>query len=316
MRLAIINDYQKLAQGAADWTELGDSVQVDFFSERLTDPAEAASLLKPYDIVVTAREETRFDATLVNALPALKLLVTHGQRNAALDMGALKQQQVTVCGTGYGFPIATVELAWGLILSLVKNIPQEDQAIRNGDWGIGLPLGLTGRTLGIVGLGALGGGVARVAKAFDMNVIAWSENLTNERCVEVGARKVSKQELFAQSDIVSVHLVLSERTRGIVGAPEIALMKTSALLINTARGPVVDEIALANALRSNSIAGAGLDVFDEEPLPASHEFRSLTNTVLMPHVGGRTRENFVARYRDALENVQAWMQGTPLRVLT
>ncbi len=316
MRLAVINDYQDLAREAADWTALPDDIVTDFFPSRLTDQTEAASLLAPYDIIVTAREETQFDSELISVLPKLKLLVTHGQRNAALDMAALAQRQITVCGTGYGFPIATVELAWGLILSLLKFIPQEDRAMREGQWGVHLPLGLSGRTLGIVGLGTLGGGVARVGKAFDMEVIAWSQNLTGERCAELGVERVGKDELFRRADIVSVHLILGERSRGIVGARGIGLMKPTALLINTARGPIVDEEAMIAALESGAIAGAGLDVFDQEPLPADHRLRTLPNTVLMPHVGGRTRENFIARYRDSLEDVQAWLAGDPVRVLS
>jgi phosphoglycerate dehydrogenase-like enzyme len=316
VKLAVINDYQDLAREAADWSALPDEIETDFFPTRLTDPAEAASLLEPYDIVVTAREETQFDGTMVAKLPKLKLLVTHGQRNAALDMAALAERQVTVCGTGYGFPIATVELAWGLILSLLKFIPQEDRAMREGQWGVHLPLGLSGRTLGVVGLGTLGGGVARVGKAFDMDVIAWSENLIEERCVEFGAELVSKDELFKRADIVSTHLILGDRSRGIVGAHEIGLMKPSSLLINTARGPIVDEDAMIAALEVGKIAGAGLDVYYQEPLPADHKLRALPNTVLMPHVGGRTRENFIARYRDSLKDVQAWLAGDPIRVLS
>lgn len=316
MRLAVINDYQDLAREAADWSALPDNIEVDFYPTRLTDPAEAAVLLVPYDIIVTAREETQFDAALIAELPNLKLLVTHGQRNAALDMAALAARQIMVCGTGYGFPIATVELAWGLILSLLKFIPQEDRAIRDGQWGVHLPLGLSGRTLGVVGLGTLGGGVARVGKAFDMDVIAWSENLTSARCAEFGAELVGKDELFRRADILSVHLILGDRSRGIVGAREFGLMKPSALLINTARGPIVDEAAMIEALESGKIAGAGLDVYDQEPLPADHKLRTLPNTVLMPHVGGRTRENFIARYRDSLEDVQAWLAGEPVRVLS
>lgn len=316
MRLAVINDYQDLAREAADWSALPDNIETDFFPTRLTDPAEAATILAPYDIIVTAREETQFNAALISGLPNLKLLVTHGQRNAALDMVALAARQIMVCGTGYGFPIATVELAWGLILSLLKFIPQEDRAIRDGQWGVHLPLGLSGRTLGVVGLGTLGGGVARVGKAFDMDVVAWSQNLTSERCTEFGAELVGKDELFHRADIVSIHLILGERSRGIVGKREIGLMKPSALLINTARGPIVDEIAMIDALESGKIAGAGLDVYDQEPLPADHRLRTLPNTVLMPHVGGRTRENFIARYRDSLEDVQAWLSGNPIRVLS
>jgi phosphoglycerate dehydrogenase-like enzyme len=315
MRLAIINDYQKLAKDSADWKSLPRDIEIDITHERTPGGAEGARLLAPYDIIVTAREETHFDRALIEKLPKLRLLVTHGRRNAALDMKALAERGVTVCGTGYGFSNATVELAWGLILGLAKRIPEEDRGVRDGAWGVSLPSGLTGKTLGVLGLGDLGSGVAKVGLALGMKVIAWSQNLTAARCTEIGAELVGKDDLFRRSDVLSVHVVLSERTRGLVGAREIALMKPTAYLINTSRGPIVDEKALIAALRSGAIAGAGLDVFDQEPLPASHPLRTLPNTVLTPHIGGRTRENFVARYKDCLEDVQAWLAGKPVRVL-
>jgi phosphoglycerate dehydrogenase-like enzyme len=316
MRLAVINDYQKLAEESADWGSLPGDISVDITHGRTPGGAEGAGLLAPYDIIVTAREETRFDRALVERLPKLKLLVTHGRRNAALDMKALAERGITVCGTGYGFSMATVELAWGLILSLAKGIPMEDRGIRDGAWGLGLPIGLTDKTLGVLGLGDLGSGVARVGQALDMKVIAWSQNLTDERCAALGIERVDKDALFRRSDVLSVHVVLSDRTRGLVGAREIAQMKPTAWLVNTSRGPIVDETALIAALRTRAIAGAGLDVFDQEPLPADHPLRTLPNTVLTPHVGGRTRENFVARYKDCLEDVQTWLAGKPVRVLT
>jgi phosphoglycerate dehydrogenase-like enzyme len=316
MRLAIINDYQKLAKESADWSSLRGGISVDITHGRTPGGAEGAGLLAPYDIIVTAREETQFDRGLVERLPKLKLLVTHGRRNAALDMKALAERGVTVCGTGYGFSMATVELAWGLILSLAKGIPMEDRGLRDGKWGLGLPSGLTDKTLGVLGLGDLGSGVAKVGQALGMKVVAWSQNLTAERCAALGVERVEKDALFRRSDVLSVHVVMSDRTRGLVGAREIALMKPTAYLVNTSRGPIVDEAALIAALRSGAIAGAGLDVFDQEPLPAGHPLRTLPNTVLTPHVGGRTRENFVARYKDCLEDVQAWLAGTPVRVLT
>jgi phosphoglycerate dehydrogenase-like enzyme len=315
MRLAIINDYQKLAAGSADWSSLPDGIQVDITHDRMPGGDEGARRLAPYDIVVTSREETRFDRALIERLPKLKLLVTHGQRNAALDMKALAERGVTVCGTSYGFPQATVELAWGLILALEKGIPTEDRGVRDGKWNIGLASGLTGKTLGVLGLGDLGSGVAKVGRAFDMKVIAWSRNLTAARCAEIGVELVDKETLFRRSDVLSVHLVLSARSRGLVGAQEIGLMKPTAYLVNTSRGPIVDEAALVAALRSRAIAGAGLDVFDQEPLPADHPLRALPNTVLTPHIGGRTRENFAARYKDCLEDVQAWLAGKPVRVI-
>jgi phosphoglycerate dehydrogenase-like enzyme len=315
MRLAIINDYQKLAKESADWPSLPRDIEIDITHGRTPGGTEGAALLAPYEIIVTSREETRFDRALVERLPKLKLLVTHGRRNAALDMKALAERGVTVCGTGYGFPTATVELTWGLILALAKGITAEDRGIRDGKWNIGLASGLTDKTLGVLGLGDLGSGVAKVGLAMGMKVIAWSQNLTAARCAEVGAELVGKDDLFRRADVISVHVVLSDRTRGLVGAREIGLMKPTATLVNTSRGPIVDEQALIAALASGAIAGAGLDVFDQEPLPAGHPLRKLANTVLTPHIGGRTRENFVARYKDCLEDVQAWLAGKPVRVL-
>lgn len=314
MRLAIINDYHGLAREAADWSRLSPDVALSVHG-RVSD-AEAPALLADCDMVVTSREETRFDAALLAQLPKLRLLVTHGGSNAALDLPALAARGVTVCGTTLGLEMATVELAWGLILGLVKHIPAEDRTIRSGGWGAGLGRGLTGRTLGVLGLGHLGGGLARVGLAFGMEVIAWSENLTAARCAEIGARLVTKGELFARSDVVSIHTRLSARTRGLVGRDEIGAMKPDAILINTSRGPIVDEEALIQALRRGTIAGAGLDVFDREPLPADHPLRKLPNTLLSAHIGGRTRENFLARYRDALEDVLAFLDGKPVRVLS
>ncbi|MBT5496472.1 MAG: D-2-hydroxyacid dehydrogenase family protein [Alphaproteobacteria bacterium] len=316
MRLAIINDYQELALKTTDWGRLPDSIEVDVFHDQLTDGQEAAARLQPYDIIVTAREETRFDQTLINSLPNLKLLVFHGARNAALDLTTLDARGVAVCGTGYGFTNGTVELAWALVLGLVKRLPQEDAAIRAGGWGAGLPFGLTGKTLGVLGLGTLGTGVARVGQALDMDVVAWSPNLTEERCRDVGVRKVDKEALFRKSDVLSIHVILSERTRGLVSAADLASMKSSAYLINTSRGPIVDEAALVAALEADRIAGAGLDVFDIEPLPDTHPFRRLPNVLVTSHIGGRTYENFAARYGDCLEDVLAWLDGKPLRVVS
>jgi len=314
MRLAIINDYQNLAKGAADWDSLPDEVTVDVFGGKLTDKAEAIKVLQPYNIVVTAREETPFSADVVEALPNLKLLISHGVRNAALDMEALEKAGVTVCGTSYGYPNATVELTWAMILAHYKNLVGEVQAIRDGGWGAGLPHGLTNQTLGVVGLGRLGGGVARVGAALEMNIIAWSENLTQERCDEFGAKLVTKEELFSQADVISVHVVLSDRSRGLVGADDIARMKPTAFLLNTSRGPVVDEAALIKALAEKKIGGAGLDTFDVVPLPADHPFRKVENVICTAHIGGRTYENFAARYIDALDDVKAWLDGNPVRL--
>ena len=316
MRIAIINDYKDLARDAADWSQLSSKHAVDFYTDFLAGGDPAARRLAPYDIIVAAREETQFDRALIERLPHLKLLITHANRNAAFDMSALLERGITVCGTGYGYANATVELTWGLILSLFKHIPSEDRGIRDGKWGIGLPLGLTGKTLGILGLGGLGLDTAIVGKALKMDVIAWSKNLTAERCAEFGVTLVTKDELFERAYIVSVHLVLGPRYRGLIGNRELSQMKSTAFLVNTSRGPIIDEVALINALNDGTIAGAGLDVFDIEPLPVDYPLRCAPNTVLTPHLGGRTKENFAARYKDCLEDVLAWLDGNPVRVLT
>ncbi|MDB5414952.1 MAG: D-2-hydroxyacid dehydrogenase family protein [Rubritepida sp.] len=312
MRIAIINDYHGLAREAADWSRLPANCALEIHG-RVSD-AEAPALLAGCDVVLTAREETRFDAALLVHLPKLKLLVTHGTSNAALDLPALAARGVTVCGTSLGLEMATVELAWGLILGLVKHIPAEDGAIREGGWGAALGGGLTGRRLGLLGLGKLGAGMARVGQAFGMEVAAWSENLTEARCAEIGVQFATREALFAQSDIVSIHTRFSPRTRGLVGRAEIAAMRPGAILINTSRGPIVDEAAMIEALQRGAIR-VGLDVFEKEPLPADHPLRSMPGTLLTSHVGGRTRDNFLARYRDSLEDVLAWLEGKPVRVL-
>lgn len=315
MRLAIINDYQTLSQSAADWTRLPDDIEMTVYNDRLTDPEETVRRLRQFDIVVTAREETAFSADIVAQLPNLKLLVTHGLRNKALDLEALRAQGVTVCGTGLGFTNATVETTWALILGLHKNLYREAHTIRGGGWGAGLPLGLTGKTLGILGLGELGAGVARVGLALDMHVIAWSENLTRERCDEISVELVGQEELFSRADVLTVHLRLGDRTIGAVGAGELALMKPTAFLVNTARGEIVDEDAMIEALTSGAIAGAGFDVFDTEPLPEDHIYRRLDNVLATAHIGGRTSDNFALRYRESLEAVLAWLDGKPVRVI-
>ncbi|WP_245615347.1 D-2-hydroxyacid dehydrogenase family protein [Muricoccus aerilatus] len=313
IRVAIINDHAGLAREAADWSSLPDGVEVQVHAGRIDDPA---ATLAGNAVVVTAREETRFDAALLDRLPDLRLLVTHGMNNAALDLAALRAHGVTVCGTTLGDPSATVELAWALILGLARHVPAEDRAIRAGGWGAGLGRSLSGQRLGVLGLGTLGAGVARVGLAFGMEVAAWSENLTAARCAEVGVHHVTRNALFAESDVLSIHLRFSPRSRGLVGAAEIGRMPPEALLINTARGPIVDEAALIAALRTGTIGGAGLDVFEAEPLPLDHPLRGMPNVLLTSHVGGRTRENLLARYRDAFEDVRAWLAGAPVRVIT
>jgi phosphoglycerate dehydrogenase-like enzyme len=248
-------------------------------------------------------------------LPDLRLLVTTGMRNAAIDLDAATDLGILVCGTAGGPDSPPAELTWGLILALVRHIPRENSDIRHGHWGTTLGMSVEGKVLGVVGLGRLGGKVATVGVAFGMSVIAWSQNMTTERAAQYGATLVSKDELFTRSDIVTIHVQLSARTRGLVGARELRLMQPTAYLINTARGPIVDEAALVQTLQARTIAGAGLDVFDQEPLPPGHPLLALDNTILVPHVGYVTREQYQVRYSDTVENVAAYLRGEPLRVL-
>jgi phosphoglycerate dehydrogenase-like enzyme len=261
------------------------------------------------------RERTPFRRDLLERLPNLRLLVTTGMRNAAIDLAAATDLGILVCGTAGGPDSPPAELTWGLILALIRHIPREDVATRAGHWGVSLGMSLESKVLGILGLGRLGTKVARVGVAFDMSVIAWSHNLTAERAAQCGATLVTRDELFARSDILSIHVQLSARTRGLVGARELRSMKPTAYLINTARGPIVDEAALVQALQTRTIAGAGLDVFDQEPLPPGHPLTLLDNTLLVPHIGYVTRDQYQVRYRDTVEDVAAYLRGEPLRVL-
>jgi phosphoglycerate dehydrogenase-like enzyme len=314
-RVAILDDYQGVALEMANWSALPSDCQVQVFGDHLTDLAALAERLSHFEIITCMRERTPFRRDLLERLPHLRLLVTTGMRNAAIDLAAATDLGILVCGTAGGPDSPPAELTWGLILALLRHIPREDAATRAGHWGVSVGMCLEGKVLGILGLGRLGTKVARVGVAFDMSVIAWSQNLTAERAAQCGATLVTKDELFARSDILSVHVQLSARTRGLVGARELRLMKPTAYLINTARGPIVDEAALVQALQTRSIAGAGLDVFDQEPLPPGHPLTLLDNTLLVPHIGYVTREQYQVRYRDTVENVAAYLCGEPLRVL-
>ncbi len=314
VRVAVLDDYQNVARKMTDWGVLPADVEVAVFRDHLTDQAAVAERLKDFDIVMAMRERTPFPRTLLEQLPRLRLLTTTGMRNAAIDMQAAADCEVLVCGTG-GVLYPTAELTWGLILSLLRHIPDEDQATRAGRWQVSMGLGLHGQTLGLMGLGRLGSEVARVGNAFQMDVIAWSQNLTAERAAERGATLVSKDELLARADILSIHLVLSARSRGLIGHQELNRMKPTAYLINTSRGPIVDEAALIAALRDGTIAGAGLDVFDEEPLPLDHPLRRTANTIITPHIGYVTEETYRVFFAETVENIQAFLKGAPVRVL-
>ncbi len=314
-RVAILDDYQGVARRMADWASLGPAVEVVVFRDHAAAEDEVAARLADFDVVVAMRERTPFPQSLLDRLPRLRLLVTTGMRNAAIDVSAAADRGVLVCGTA-GLPYPTAELAWALILSLVRHVPHEDRATRAGRWQETLGTGLNGKTLGVLGLGTLGSRVARVGRAFEMEVLAWSQNLTAERAAAAGASLVGRDELLARADVVTIHLVLSERTRGLIAARELGLMRREAYLVNTSRGPIVDEAALIRALRAGALAGAGLDVYDEEPLPPDHPLRRLPNTVITPHLGYVTEETYRLFYGQALEDVRAFLAATPVRVLT
>ncbi|RYF57455.1 MAG: D-2-hydroxyacid dehydrogenase family protein [Comamonadaceae bacterium] len=312
MKITILDDYQGVALTSADWTVL----QADVVS--LRDHIEGDALIKALaesEVVVAMRERTRFPAEVLAQLPRLKLLVTTGARNAAIDLQACQRQGITVCGTG-SQPYAAAELTWALILAAVKQVPVSQEDLRAGRWQTVVPGDLAGKTLGVLGLGKLGARVARVAQAFDMKVLAWSQNLTPEKAAEHGVTWVDKQALFEQSDIVSVHLVLSDRSRGIVGAQEIDAMRRDAIFVNTSRAGLVDEAALIEALHAGRIAAAALDVFAQEPLPADAPILSAPRTVLTPHLGYVTTGTYAIYFRDAIDNILAWRAGTPKRLLT
>jgi phosphoglycerate dehydrogenase-like enzyme len=314
-RVAILDDYQGVALKMADWSVLPTDYQVQSFNDHLTELDALVQRLRDFEIITCMRERTPFGRDLLQRLPNLRLLVTTGMRNAAIDLKAATDLGILVCGTAGGPDAPPAELTWGLILALVRHIPREDVDTRAGHWGTTVGMSLENKVLGILGLGRLGGKVAKVGVAFEMSVIAWSQNLTSDRAAQHGATLVSKDELFARSDILSIHVQLSARTRGLVGAHELGLMKPTAYLINTARGPIVDEAALIQALQARTIAGAGLDVFDQEPLPPKHPLTLLDNTLLVPHIGYVTEDQYRVRYRDTVENVAAYLKGAPLRVL-
>ena len=312
--VAILDDYQGAALQLADWQSLHPQARISAVDTHIADFEALTTRLHGCDAVVAMRERTPFPAALFTRLPNLKLLVTSGMRNSAIDLEAASKHGVTVCGTDM-LPYPTAELTWGLILAFARNIAREDRAMREGKWQTTIGTGLKGKTLGLLGLGRLGAQVAAIGKAFGMEIIAWSQNLTAERAASAGARLVDKEALFAAADIVSIHLVLGERTRGLVTAADLARMKPSAFLVNTSRGPIVDEQALIAALESRRIAGAAIDVYDHEPLPAEHPLRRLANTVLTPHLGYVTTENYRLAYGQAVEAIRAYLAGTPIRVI-
>jgi len=316
VRCAILDDYQNVVLKFADWSKLKGDLDIKVFNEHLGGPDKVIAALKGFQIVVAMRERTGFPRQVIEALPDLKLLITTGMRNASIDTEAAKARGVTVCGTSsFGSP--TSGIAIGLMLELTRHIGYENARLHGGAvWQSTIGPDLEGMTLGILGLGKLGTRTANIAKAFGMKVIAWSQNLTAEKCGEVGVGYAGKDDLFRQSDFVCIHVVLSERTRGLVGAHELGLMKPSAFLINTSRGPIVEEAALLAALRDNKIAGAGLDVFDIEPLPLDHPLRKMDNVVLTPHLGYVSEQNYRAYFAGVVEDIRGFLDGKPVRVMT
>ena len=316
VRCAILDDYQNVAVKSADWSKVKGDVEIKAFNEHLGAGQSVIAALKDYAIVVAMRERTAFPRAVIEALPNLKLLITTGMRNASIDTEAAKARGVTVCGTGsFGSP--TSGIAIGLMLELTRHIGYENARLHAGaTWQSTIGPDLEGMTLGILGLGKLGARTAAIAKAFGMKVIAWSQNLTAERCQEVGVGYVGKDDLFRQSDFITIHNVLSARSRGTVGAKEFGLMKPSAFLINTSRGPIVDEAAMLAALRDKKIAGAGLDVFDTEPLPLDHPLRKMDNVVLTPHLGYVSEQNYKHYFAGVVEDIRGFLDGKPVRVMT
>jgi phosphoglycerate dehydrogenase-like enzyme len=314
LRVALLDDYQGVALRMADWASLAPRARIDAFSDHIADRDALAERLLPYDCVMLMRERTQFPRALFERLPNLRLLVTAAMWNVAIDLEAASAHGVQVCGTG-DVSDSTPELTLGLMLGLSRRIAQEDRAVRAGQWQTTLGAILKGKVLGVLGLGILGTKVAALGRALGMEVIAWSANLTAERAREAGATRVEKEALLERADMVTIHLKLSDRTRGLITARDLARMKPSAYLVNTSRGPIVEEAALIAALRERRIAGAGLDVFDHEPLPLDHPFRTLDNVLITPHIGYVSEENYRLIYGDTLEDIRAFLDGRVVRAM-
>jgi len=318
-QVAILDDYVGVALDLADWSPVQARAEITVFDRHLSEE-EAADALRPFDVLCTLRERMALPRTLIERLPNVKLITIVGKSLPNLDMAAATENGVLVAHSDFANPRfssvrdATPEFAWGLMIATVRNLAEEHLSMRAGGWQASTGMTLSGKTLGLLGLGRIGKRMAEYAKVFGMQVVAWSQNLTEDAAAAVGARRVGKAALFEESDVVSIHLVLSERTRGLVAEPELALMKPHAYLINTSRGPIVDEAALIAALKTRRIAGAGLDVYDSEPLPPDHPLRLLPNVTLSPHLGYVTREMLSAFYSDTAEAVAAWLNGTPIRI--
>jgi phosphoglycerate dehydrogenase-like enzyme len=315
LRCAILDDYLNFSLKLADWSRIEDRVDVTVFNQPFASQDSAVSALKDFEIVLAMRERTPFPRAMFEQLPKLKLLITSGMRNNSIDLEAAKDKQVVVCGTKWSKD-PTAPLTMGMILELTRNIGRENARMHAGEYlqkHVGIEI--EDKTLGVVGLGKLGAKVAGLAKAFGMNVIAWSPNLTAERCKEVGVGYATKEELFSTADFITIHVVLSDRSRGLVGAADLNRMKPTSFIVNTARGPIIDEMALLETLQARKIAGAAIDVFSVEPLPVDHPFRKLDNLVLTPHLGYVTQETFIAHYNQMVEGIDGWLKGEPVRKL-
>jgi phosphoglycerate dehydrogenase-like enzyme len=308
MKLAILDDYQNVALRMADWSPVARRVEISVFNDHVADPQELVKRLLPFDVICVMRERTPLSREIIERLPQLKLIASTGSRNASIDVAAAKERGVRITATGYR-STPTIELTWALILAGERHVVQESNSVRAGGWQTSVGRELDGKVLGVLGLGNIGGQVARIGRAFGMEVVAWSQNLTEEVAREAGATRVSKEDLFRRADIVTIHLILSDRTRGLVSAAEIALMRPTSRLINTSRGPIVDEAGLIDALRSRRIAGAALDVFECEPLPPDHPFRHLDNVLATPHLGYVGESLYRTFYGDVVAALAAWLDA-------
>jgi phosphoglycerate dehydrogenase-like enzyme len=314
MRIAILDDYQDAAFASADWSKVKERAQVEVFKQPLG--ARAAEILQPFDGVVAMRERQRFPRELLTQLPNLKFIAQTGMGAAHIDFAAAKERGIVVSGTrGDGSMSAEVELAWALILAAARQIAAADRSVRTGGWQQSVGLRLAGKTLGVIGLGNIGARVAQIGQAFGMKTMAWSTNLTEERCREIGVAYADKAKLLSECDVISIHLKFSERSRGLLGAADLARMKRTAILVNTSRGPIVDQTALLAALQAGTIGCAALDVYEIEPLPADHPMRTAPRTVLTPHIGFVADDNYTVFYGQSVENILAFMDGKPLRVI-
>lgn len=309
MKIAILDDYQNVSLELADWSEVKRLAEITVFNDHIKDETEVINRLLPFDIICVMRERTPLTRSIISKLPNLKIIASTGSRNASIDAEACKERNIEILPTGY-FPTPTIELTWALILAVARNIPSENAALKANGWQQKVGTDLHGKNLALLGLGNIGSQVALIGKAFGMNVMAWSQNLTSEKAELSGVKLVTKEELFSQADFLSVHLVLGDRSRGLVGEQELKLMKKTAYLINTSRGPIIQEAALINSLKSQSIAGAAIDVYDTEPLELNHPFRSLENVLATPHIGYVSKNLYEVFYQDTVKNILGWLKSS------